>query len=257
MNSLKTRIRSLVKRAVRSAGFEVARLSPALSAGYQIALALRKFDIDLVLDVGANQGQFASELRSFGFGGTIVSFEPLSAAHAELSNRAARDPKWHVHPPTAIGDIDGSIDINVAGNLYSSSILPMRELHMSAAENSRYVSVERVPIARLDRVAIPYLETATRPFLKIDTQGFEKHVLDGADAILPRMGGVLSEVSLAPLYEGQPLWLEMLARLEAEGFALWSIQPGFTDPRDGRTLQLDAMWFRMPAAAEPVSLTKP
>ena len=119
------------------------------------------------------------------------------------------------------------------------------ESHASAAPESAYVSAEKVPIFRLDTVATPYLEKARNPFLKIDTQGYEWHVLDGASAIVPRMRGVLCELSLVPLYEGQRLWLEIIRRLEHEGFTLWSIQMGFTDPRDGRTLQVDAIFFRV------------
>ena len=41
------------------------------------------------------------------------------------------------------------------------------------------------------------------------------------------------------------LWQEMMQRIEAAGFTLWMIQTGFADPRDGRTLQLDAIFFRV------------
>lgn len=243
--NVKRRLLTWVKQAARAAGLDVRRARSASAPGYQLQLALQHFGVDRVLDVGANTGQFGAELRSNGFRGWIVSFEPLSAAHAALTARAAGDPKWRVHPRVAIGDTDGTIDINVSGNLFSSSILPMLDAHTAAADNSAYVALETVPIARLDAVAGPYLDGCAAPFLKIDTQGFEKHVLDGASAILPRLRGVLSELSLVPLYEGQPLWLDMLSRMKEEGFTLWRIQPGFTDPRDGRTLQVDAIWFRL------------
>lgn len=243
--SLNARIRSWVKHCLRAAGYDMHRLHPAVSPGQQLHLALKKFGVDLVFDVGANTGQFSESLRSFGYTGRIVSFEPLADVHAQLAAAAARDPKWQVHPRVAVGDAEGTVDINVAGNLASSSILPMLDGHTAAAAESAYVGVERVPIARLDAVAGPYLRGASAPFLKIDTQGFEQHVLDGASGILPRLRGVLCELSLVPLYEGQPLWTEMLARLAADGFTLWAIQPGFTDFRDGRTLQFDAIWFRI------------
>lgn len=242
--TLKARLRSWVKHGIRAAGYDIHRLHPADSAGHQLHLAFERFGIDLVFDVGANVGQFSESLRFYGYTGKIVSFEPLSVAREKLTEAAARDPKWEVHPRVALGENDGEVDINVSGNLFSSSILPMLEGHKAAASDSVYVGVERVPITRLDAVAEPYLREAKAPFLKIDTQGFEQHVLDGASGILPRLRGVLCELSLVPLYEGQPLWMEMLARLEADGFTLWAIQPGFTDYRDGRTLQFDAIWFR-------------
>lgn len=240
MNNLK----KIIKKIINIAGFDLHRLTPASNPAFQLLKALNRFDVDLVLDVGANVGQFASELRSVGYKGNIVSFEPLSAAHMALSGAAGRDPKWHVHPRCAIGDHDGEIEINIAGNSVSSSVLPMMESHSSAAEGSAYVGVESVPLRRLDSVAPEYLVKSRRPFLKIDTQGFEWQVLDGASATLKHVQGLMCELSLVPLYAGEHLWLEVINRLKAEGFALWAIQPGFKDPQDGRTLQIDAIFFR-------------
>jgi len=234
-----------IRQAIRTAGFELHRLSPASNPALQLLKALNRFEIDLVLDVGANVGQFASELRSVGYKGNLVSFEPLSAAHQALSKAASRDPKWHVHPCGAIGDHDGEIVINIAGNSVSSSVLPMMESHASAAEDSAYVGVERVPLRRLDSVAPDYLAKSRCPFLKIDTQGFEWQVLDGAREILPQMRGVLCELSLVPLYEGQHLWEEIIGRLIQAGFTLWALQQGFIDSRNGRTLQMDGIFFRI------------
>jgi hypothetical protein len=54
-------------------------------------------------------------------------------------------------------------------------------------------------------------------------------------------------MSLVPLYEGQRLWKDILHRLEAEGFVLWQIIPGFSDPESGRSLQFDGVFYRDPA----------
>jgi FkbM family methyltransferase len=237
--------KTYIKRLINLTGFDFHRLTPSSNPAFQLLKALNRFDIDLVLDVGANVGQFASELRSVGYKGNLVSFEPLSAAHTALSKAAGSNPKWRVHPRCVIGDYDGEIEINIAGNSVCSSVLPMTELHSSAAEGSAYVGVESVPLRRLDSVAPAYLAKSRRPFLKVDTQGFEWKVLDGAVQTLPRIRGILCELSLVPLYEGQRLWMDMIHRLETEGFTLWSIQRGFTDHRDGRTLQLDGIFFRV------------
>lgn len=227
LKSIKRRRRSHATRAVR-----------------QLLKGFERFGVDLVLDVGANVGQFGAEIRSMGFGGRIVSFEPLSAAHARLAHAARNDPLWSVHPRCAIGDYDGTVEINIAGNSVSSSILPMTEAHSSAAAGSQYVGREAAPMFRLDSVAAPYLQAHAGAFLKIDTQGFESQVLAGAAATLPRLKGILCELSLVPLYEGQQLWMEVMNRLRSQGFTLWNLQPGFADPRDGRTLQVDATFFR-------------
>jgi FkbM family methyltransferase len=229
---------------IHSFGFDLHRLQPHANPAYQLVRGLQRFGIERILDVGANTGQFSLELRSLGFRGHIVSFEPLSAAHAGLVVAAKSDRNWDVHRRCAVGDRDGEVEINIAGNSVSSSILPMLESHASAAQGSAYVGAERVPLVKLDTVAPAYLADERAAFLKIDTQGFEWHVIEGATQVLPKFRGVLCELSLVPLYEGQHLWMDLVGRLQHAGFTLWSLQPGFTDPRDGRTLQLDAIFFR-------------
>lgn len=90
-------LRSLVKNTVHKIGFDLHRLTPSSNPAFQLLKALNRFDVDLVLDVGANVGQFASELRSVGYKGNLVSFEPLSAAHNTLTVAARRDSMWQVH----------------------------------------------------------------------------------------------------------------------------------------------------------------
>jgi FkbM family methyltransferase len=239
-----TGVKSSLRRLIHLTGYDLHRLIPDMNPAFQLYQGLDKFGIDLVFDVGANAGQFATDLRSVGYKGRIVSVEPLSDAHAQLAEHARRDRSWVVHPRCALGSRDGELTINVAGNSVSSSLLPMTETHSAAAHGSAYVGVEQVAVSRLDTIAPRYFDDARAPFLKIDTQGYEWEVLEGARTTMSRLRGVLCELSLVPLYEGQHLWLDVVRRLETEGFTLWAIQRGFTDPRDGRTLQIDAIFFR-------------
>lgn len=196
------------------------------------------------MDVGANVGQFASGIRCSGYVGNIIFFELLSKAYAVLQQTSSSDAKWTAYPRCAIGASNGEIEINIAGNSVSSSMLPMLDRHISAEPLSGYVGKESVPLLTLDSVMPDILEIFKNSFLKIDTQGFEGEVLNGAQNVLPHIRGVLLELSLVPLYEGQFLWQEMMSRLNAEGFVLWTILPSFTDSNNGRTLQADGVFFR-------------
>ena len=89
-----------------------------------------------------------------------------------------------------------------------------------------------------------YLTQSSHCFIKIDTKGYEWQVLDGAINTLKNSKGILCELSLVPLYKGQYLWKEMIERFEKEGFVLWSIQKAFFDKRNGRTLQMDAVFIK-------------
>ena len=238
-------MKKILKNLAKLFGLEIHRLNSATNYSAQIFSACKKVHANIIFDVGANVGQFAQDLRSAGFAGKIVSFEPLTSAHAKLVLAAKKDSNWFVHPRTALGDINGEIDINISGNSVSSSILPMMATHTSAALDSAYIAKERTPLASLDTFANQYLSNNSRLFLKIDTQGYEWQVLDGAFDTLTLAHGVLLEVSLMPLYEGQHLWGDILDRMESLGFTLWAVQRGFTDPISGRTLQLDIIFLRI------------
>jgi FkbM family methyltransferase len=233
-----------IKSIFRKAGLELAKYRPQSSYSAQIIAGLKKFDIDLVFDVGANQGQFASDLRYGGYLGRIISFEPLSLAHEKLLQQSSRDENWNVYPRCAVGDQCGDVEINIAGNSASSSLLPMLESCVDAAPAAAYIGKESAPLFSLNFIAPKLMEGHKNIFLKIDAQGFEWQVLDGASNILPFIRGILVELSLVELYQGQRLWLEIVERLVCAGFNVWAIHPVFIDPSSGRTLQVDALFYK-------------
>lgn len=221
---------------------------------HDLSLLLQHLAVDLVVDVGANDGGYATALRGLGYQRRIVSFEPLSEPFARLSERAARDDGWDV-VRCALGDTEGEVVVHVAGNDgASSSVLPMLDSHVGAAPQSAYVRDETVRLRRLDEALPEVVDLARRrTFLKIDVQGFERAVLDGAAGLFAgaRLLGVQAEMSLMPLYDGQMLWRETVDRLAAEGFDLVSLVPGFSDPRSGRLLQADGIFAHRDAFETP------
>jgi FkbM family methyltransferase len=200
--------------------------------------------VDLLLDVGANVGQFAASMREAGYRGKIVSFEPLSDPRAQLLDASRPDPGWEIAPAVAIGAEEGNVEMRISDNSFSSSVLPVLPEHIRAAPESVCVGVENVPLSRLDTASRDYLSISKSPFLKIDTQGFESQVLDGAAEVLERAVGLHLELSFVPLYEGQTLFDAVINRLEGLGFCVWGFWPGIHDPDSGRMLQIDATLFR-------------
>jgi len=205
---------------------------------------LESFNIDLVIDVGANRGQFARNLFADGYRGEILSFEPLLNEHAELMKASNGDSRWHVAERVAIGNTTGASQINIAGNSLSSSVLPMLARHSDAAPASEYIGTESVPICRLDDCAHSVLAHSVCPFLKLDVQGYEREAIRGASALMKKIVGLQVELSVVPLYCGGALIEEILAELRSDGFVLFKICPGFTDHHSNQVLQYDGIFFR-------------
>jgi FkbM family methyltransferase len=194
-----------------------------------------------VLDVGANEGQYGRLMRRAGFSGPIVSFEPQSAAFAELERNSSKDRNWKSFR-CALGAADGVITLNIAGNSESSSVLPMLELHSANSPTSAYVATEEVPLRRLDGLLLE--AGVTGPFhLKLDVQGFELSVLDGASNTLDEAMSLEVEMSFAPLYGGQATFDALFDRIRAAGFEFYDVVPGFR-AKNGRLLQIDGLFLR-------------
>jgi FkbM family methyltransferase len=237
-------IKNKIKKLFNKFGIEVTRYLPNASFEAQIVAAMRKVKINTLFDIGANTGQFASKIRNAGYAGKIVSFEPLTSAREKLIQKSSKDVNWFIHDRVAIGDRNGFVDINISKNSYSSSILPMLDTHLNVAENSEYVGIEQSPIIKLDNIADTYLDEFSNCFIKIDTQGYESQVLDGGMKTLNKAKGVLCELSLVPLYQGQDIWRDLILRLEKNGFELWSLERGFTNYQNGRALQIDGLFLK-------------
>ena len=235
----------LIKTMARHLGLEVRRFIPSSSAAAQFRTMLRSQKINLILDVGANIGQYGNELRGHvGYKGQIVSFEPMKLAHEALTKAAAKDDHWDVSPRAAIGSEHGKVSINISHNSVSSSVLAILEAHTNAEPESRYKDSETVPLVTLDSVAMKFLSDDKNVFLKIDTQGYESQVLQGAKKTLEIVSGVQLELSVVPLYEGQMLMPELIEKMTDLGFDLWGISPTFADPISGQMLQVDGTFFK-------------
>ncbi len=224
-------------------GCDVVRYSPYYFYRLRRIQIMKHVGIDLVLDVGANSGQYAGDIRRDGFEGKIVSFEPVAASFEALSRASAMDPQWHVIR-TAVGGHDGEIEIKVGECSTCSSILPVRNELTRVAPHARQVRVERVPITRLDTVAESVFGKAEKPWLKIDVQGYEKQVLEGLAARIKRVLCIEAELSLRPLYDGEADFGDMLAWLASRDFEFVSLGTGEVDQTTGFVLQIDGIFVR-------------
>lgn len=242
---IKHQLRTLLWKA----GYDITRFKPT---SHPIARRKRFFEIykiDTVLDVGANTGQFAFELRNdLDYKNKILSFEPLSTAFKLLQAKAAQDTAWQVFHH-ALGDVEETREINIAGNSESSSLLPMLASHLKSAPQSQYIGKESISIKTLDGVFPRLCADARNVYLKLDTQGFEKNVLLGAAATLARIDTVQMELSLVPLYSNQVLFNEMHSLMIQRGYTLIAIEDGFSDPATGQVLQADGIFHRFNGTA--------
>lgn len=175
---------------------------------------LDSLEINCVLDVGANRGQYALELRGIGFSGQIVSFEPVRREFETLQDAFKSDSKWKGYR-FALGSAEGSATIKVPRLTVLSSLLaPIQE--------DPGAQLEEVAIRRLDRLFSAAVEGVSSPkvLLKMDTQGYDVEVFKGAEGCLDSICALQSEISVQPLYKEMPHYLDALRTYEEAGFDL-------------------------------------
>lgn len=204
---------------------------------------LNKANADLLLDIGANRGEFAKQIIKAGFRGRIMCFEPLPECYQELEALAASNSQVKLAPRCALGRSRGTASLNVSANSVSSSVLPMRPSHLQVAPESAYIRTEAVEIYPLDYFA-DQMSDCRSICIKLDVQGFEREVIAGAAKLFDKVHAIQIELSATDFYEEQPLMSEMLDYFAKQDFELHAIFPVFIDPASGRQFQHDAIFVR-------------
>lgn len=248
----KRMIKKLLLSCLRSRGYDLVKrtTNDRTSAEdspprvhYPPTLWLEKHGIGTILDIGANEGDFAITMASRFPEARIVSFEPLADAFATLVRRTACQPRCRAMQ-CAIGDSEGEVEIQRCSYSPSSSILPMNDRHRTAFPFTAGASAaERTRVRRLDDVASE-LDLQDDIFVKIDVQGFEGHVVRGGSATLRRARVVIAETSFVPLYDGAPTFDDIYRAFRDLGFTYAGNWDQLLDPVTAQPLQADAIFIR-------------
>lgn len=221
----------------------IQKKTPLNSEDKILEFLLNKYNIDYVLDIGANTGQFVLELLKSKFNCNIISFEPLPDVYKKLEREANKYHNWKTEN-LAIGQESGSITINVSANTESSSILPMLDSHSELAPESKYVNKISVPITTLDKYISENRINSQNIYLKIDVQGYEESVIIGAINTLENVKVLQLEISFTPLYDQSIIYYKMIEKIENIGFTLYSFLPAFTNYKTGQIFQVDAIFVK-------------
>ncbi len=197
--------------------------------------------IDLVLDVGANIGQYASELRASGYKEKIYSFEPVSTSYNYLRKIAKKDDKWEVFP-FALGDCNEHTQMFVTENLVSSSLYEPSEKLEAIESRTKVIEKENIEVKTLDSIFDSMKMDDKSIFLKMDVQGFESNVISGAKQHLSHIKAIQLEMPLEKTYNGGGDFYELDTLLRQNEFKLISIDSGYYNPENGFNIEVDGIY---------------
>jgi len=243
-------MRRYVRRFLRTLGYDVTAIP--MPKGFLLReYTLRVFSglgINLVFDVGAHWGEYGSFLRRSGYGGAIVSFEPVASNFVALHQKSAKDPRWKAYK-FALGSEDAIRPIQVTNRTDFSSFLSPNSFSAERfGELGQVAGTEMVEVRRLDSVFEECTSELKEPrvFLKMDTQGYDLKVLEGTASHIDQILALQSEISVENIYTGMIGYLEAIARMTRLGFDIVSMVPVTTHNDGLRAIEFDCIMVRRP-----------
>ncbi len=229
---------NIFRKIIQKTGFDLHRYKPKPD---KLAW-LKDKDIKTVLDIGANTGQFASEIRAILPNAQIYSFEPIRECFEELSSRGDSSGKFKTFN-FALGDKNGEMPINKSAYSPSSSILWMSDVHKELFPHTKEHTQEKIEVKQLDGI-IPNLNLEREILIKVDVQGFEDKVIIGGVETFKLAKVVLIENSFVELYEDQPLFDNIYEKLKELGFEYRGSLQQKLNKETGEIISEDSIFVR-------------
>jgi FkbM family methyltransferase len=234
----------MIKKLANLFGYELLRIKKSHSINSHLKNLFDLYQIDLIIDVGANKGQFGQLIRKLGYKGDILSFEPVLSSFELLKDRAKNDPRWKVFQ-LGLGDKKDQREINTFKSSDFSSLLAPNAKGKELFDKIREGSKELIEINTLDNILLDLKISKTRKtFLKMDTQGYDMHVFSGAKNSIDSIAALLSEISITQIYDGMTNYHNALMEFERNGYVVSALFPVSHDENDLSVIELDCVMIK-------------
>ncbi|WP_018970648.1 FkbM family methyltransferase [Rubritalea marina] len=222
---------NMVRKLLNRLGWDVCHYRPFLEV-------LSEHAFDLVIDVGANEGQFIKELERSGYKGDTISYEPCQMPYRVLVD-SRRNRLKNTMVNKALGNEIGKKVIRVYSDTRFSSFNKLRAVDLVYSE-------EEIDITTLNsefESKYDFFSKYKKKCLKVDTQGFERDVLEGGSEVLGGIDAVIMECSYSRIYDRQWLIEDTVSYLRKRGFVLWGVKRGFI--KGSREYECDCLFLKI------------
>jgi FkbM family methyltransferase len=200
-------------------------------------------NINTIIDIGANDGGYATKIRKIFPTAKIYSIEALTPAYNILVSKFTNDKNFYSFN-YALSNYTGETSFwECNASSACSSLLEMDELHKNLYPSTANNKLITLPCYKLDDLLQSNI-LQKNILLKIDVQGSEKIVLEGSKEILKSTHIIYSEVSFNSLYKNSLLFNEYASFLYSLGFKIEGIENISQSKIDGAFLQADAFFKR-------------
>lgn len=197
-------------------------------------------NVQTIIDVGSNRGQFALSASYFFPESRIICFEPLKSAFHCLE-QVFKNKTNFILFNFAIGNEQKEIEINISNKEDSSSILEITKKQETVFPGTEKSSSELVKLTTLKEI-IQDEDLNNDVLLKIDVQGYELEVLHGSKSLLTKLKYIYVESSFVEFYKEQPKISDILGFLLTNNFKLDGVYNMSYD-KNGDPVQADFLFL--------------
>jgi FkbM family methyltransferase len=203
---------------------------------------LQAHQFKTIIDIGANEGQFADKMRILFPHAMIFAFEPLPQVFEKLKSNFIQDKAFEAIN-LGLGETEGILEFWENEYSPSSSFLRLTDTHKENFEEARLEQKVEVKIDRLDQV---FADRELQPplLIKIDVQGFEDRVIKGGGQTIRKAEMIISEISFTALYKDQPLFSDIFNLLGNLGFYFAGQFDQINSPESQKPLQADGIFLK-------------
>jgi FkbM family methyltransferase len=201
-----------------------------------------EINIDTVLDIGGNIGQFSKTMRFMLPYAQIYAFEPLPSCFKTMTNLMQGDAKYLGYN-CGLGEKEETLSIEQNSHAPSSSFLEMSDKHKEAFPFTIDTIQLQVPVRRLDDLANE-LNLGKNILIKVDVQGFEDKVVKGGLDTFAKAKVLIMELSYQELYKNQPLFDDIYQELAKLGFQFYGTMAQMPDPKNNSYLDADCIFIK-------------
>jgi FkbM family methyltransferase len=202
---------------------------------------INEMNIDLLIDGGANTGQYARRIRGI-FKGNLLCIEPIKDNFNRLLIENKNDSKFYA-ANVAVGPADAVKKFYVSNSDGMSSSIYKPKKHLIIYPEVTFEKIATVKMTRIDSMELA--KKSESIYLKLDLQGYELPALKGATKLFKTINIIEIEISfIEGMYENEASYLEMLNFLNKSGYHLYSISD-FRRTRNGQIVYADLLFTRL------------
>ncbi len=233
-------IKRLIRKTFNFFGYEIMKLAN-ISIGFDLHGWVNTLNIESIIDIGSNEGQFIQAINAVLPGKKIYAFEPIKSVFDKLliNTKGINVTAFNV----GLSDKSTNLEINISQNLESSSVLDMEDVHKRIYPESEYVRKETIKLERLDDI-IDVSKIQKNILIKIDVQGYENMVISGGGNTISNASAVIIEFAYEPIYKGQWLFDETFRYFTANGFRFIGLANQATNDVIGVPVFGDALFVK-------------